>query len=145
MQDKCREALTAMENNLVELKKLTKGLVQPKTVHMKSRNKKNSKSKAKSRKKRRLSKRIEVILKKIGKGEDMKTVKIDDIDDQLLASLHKRFDINPLRELLNRKIFIGAAAGKVENFLKDAKAKSQEASESDSSSNDSLYWDSDDE
>jgi predicted transcriptional regulator len=130
--ERCGEALAGMKNTLARLEMVTKGLTQPKTAHLKSRNKKNSKTKAKTRKRKRLEKRMNMILTKLGYDDINNSIQIEKIDKRFLAGLHKRYDRSPLQELMKKNAFVNEAAREVQFFLKKCNESESDTSETES-------------
>ena len=132
MQERCKEAITTLEAKVEEVKTLNKGLKPAKRAHIMNKNKKTNKIKAKARKQKRLTTRVNNILMNLGKSDNKQ--RIDEISDHFLSTLHKRYDIRPLQQLLADKFFIGRAAQKVQQFISKTKRKSNEESDSGSDS-----------
>ena len=65
---------------------------------------------------KRLENRKDLVLKQLGHADSTK--KIDTIPPNALDTLHKRFDTPALRELFDKKQFIGTTAVEVNSYLK---------------------------
>ena len=145
LEDKCKDAVIKLTHKLAEMTKISKGLPRkrPSTAMRKKEHKKNDK-KANNRRKR-LDERIAMILKKLGRSDDCDNVKIDDIDETFFKTVHRRFDIHALTELLRRKVFLGDAARKVHEFLNSLDSSDESENEGPAMHYESSDLDSDDD
>ena len=107
MELRCMEAVKKIKIKLAEIKTVSKGLPNDQQPSSSQRKVKKDVRKAKSRKRKRLHERMSTILKSAGEDiENLEQVNISEVDDTFLNSLHKRFDLNAVKELLrNGHIF----------------------------------------
>jgi hypothetical protein len=137
MEKICSDIKCKLQDKLNEVKQISKGIGRKPSS--KKREQKKDAKRAKNRKEKRLDERIKSILHKLLEQPNLsEQPKIDQINENKLQMLHKRYDLPVLAEMLRRGIFVDNAAEKVKCFLKSSE------SESDASTFDSSN-DSDDE